>query len=176
MATAESTNGAAVNIGTRNSDVNHLSDLQRQILVGVWNDTRLRERQCVFNVRTRRRGAWAGECGGVGCRPSIGWQWRVVSDKSPTRSQSAAVSRAMRRLVDRGLLDRGNLWTGSSRNISVRLTDAGRVIASTLAGETDPFPTSASYENMFPPTPPGQAEALTTMLRKAIAMLPTRNH
>jgi hypothetical protein len=175
MATAESTNGAAVNIAQRKKMLTPLSDLQRQILVGVWNDTRLRERQCVFNVRTRRRGAWAGEAGGVGCRPSIGWRWRIVSDKPPTRSQSAAVSRAMRRLVDRGLLERGNPWTGSSRNLSVRLTDAGRVIASMLAGETDPFPTSASYENMFPPTPLGQAEVHTAM-RKVIAMLPTRNH
>jgi Winged helix DNA-binding domain len=63
----------------------------------------------------------------------IGWGSRAFGGESGTRSEDAALSRALRRLVQRGLIVRGNDVSGkSNRTTFVELTDAGRVEAERL--------------------------------------------
>ena len=100
--------------------------------------------------RKGRRGNWHAEFGGGGCRPCIGWRWQVVFDEPPSRSQCAALSRALRRLEERGLVDRTNIYTGTTRTATLTITNRGRVVASQLAGEKDPYPTLRDWVKVSP--------------------------
>jgi hypothetical protein len=131
------TNNETVNTEKQCSDVNRLSELQKQVLVSLWKELRSIERD--FE-----------EFGGGGCRPLIGWRWQVVFNTPPTRSQCAALSRALRRLEQRGLVDRTNINTGSTHTGPLGVTNLGRVVASTLAGETDPYPTLRDWVKVSP--------------------------
>jgi hypothetical protein len=149
------TNNETVNTEKQCSDVNRLSELQKQVLVSLWKELRSIERD--FEAEDRpsrfgsgRRGWWFNEFGGGGCRPLIGWRWQVVFNTPPTRSQCAALSRALRRLEQRGLVDRTNINTGSTHTGPLGVTNLGRVVASTLAGETDPYPTLRDWVKVSP--------------------------
>jgi hypothetical protein len=61
-------------------------------------------------------------------------EYDVVGDRY-TRSESASLSRTLRRLRQRGLLETWNDITGSSRTTVVHLTPTGREIAEGLAEE-----------------------------------------
>lgn len=152
---AATANNQTVNTVKRDSDVNRLSKLQKQVMVALWREQRLREQPDGRSVRRNgRRGNWYGEFGGDGCRPCIGWQWQIVYDNPPTRSECAALSRALSRLESRGLISRGNANTGKRRCTSLDITDCGRVVASRLAGDDDPYPTEADYLKAVTPTGP----------------------
>ncbi|MBM4090980.1 MAG: hypothetical protein FJ276_16390 [Planctomycetes bacterium] len=155
--TTATANAETVDNVNHGSNVNRLSKLQKQVLVALWRERRLREQMLLLECQTRvwtddrihhisviqrkMRSSLHGEFGGSGCRPSIGWRWQVVFNSPPTRSQCAALSRALRRLEERGLIRRTNEWNGSGRNTSVWLTNRGREVASQRAGEEDPYPT-----------------------------------
>lgn len=73
-----------------------------------------------------------------------GVAWRPFGDRRPNGSERAAMSRALRRLESRGLVQRRNVRSGDrflegfrplspfTRTHSVRLTDKGRRIAETV--------------------------------------------
>lgn len=72
---------------------------------------------------------------------SFFWSWRSKDgtryvgwrQHGFTRSESASSSRALRRLEQRGLLERANWCSDAKRTTAVRLTPLGRSTAETLA-------------------------------------------
>lgn len=63
------------------------------------------------------------------CDPRISIHWRNVGF---TRSESAAICRALKTLESRGLVERSNTVSGGRRTTNVQLTSEGERLAKTL--------------------------------------------
>ena len=101
-----------------------LSQLQKVLLEVVWDETRRLE--TTLEARGEQGLLARVRCWGVEWYPS---RWLDGS----TPADRAVVSRALRRLEQRGLVERKNQRTGKpGRTTNVRLTDRGREIAKRL--------------------------------------------
>ena len=95
-------------------ELRRLSPLQRFILAEVYEAT----------LHEQKSGKYS-DCWGA--------RWTLSkSIKNPTRAQSAAASRALRRLDQRGLVIRRNDVSEGNRTTCVKLTDEGLSIAKRL--------------------------------------------
>jgi hypothetical protein len=103
----------------------HLSISQKEILLYVWRETSRREK--VFKARGDHNLLARLQYWGIEWYPSLVFQWGY-EPWSPT--DRAVCSRSLRRLEQRGLVERKNERTGASRRTTnVRLTGRGRKIA-----------------------------------------------
>lgn len=91
-----------------------------------------------------------GRCsGGAGCRPNVPWVPFAYLKRPPTRSESASLSRCLKRLAARGLVEPIASW-GKHKNC-VDVTEEGRKVAAASLGVTDPYPTEADYQLAYHP-------------------------
>jgi DNA-binding MarR family transcriptional regulator len=106
------------------ADEARLSPLQKAILRAVWTETVRLER--ALAARGAHRLLARGQSWGVDWEPSREQErWTPVA--------RATVSRALRRLEQRGLVEHTNPQTGTpGRPIRVRLTERGREVAERL--------------------------------------------
>lgn len=95
--------------------------------------------------RSRGNHSYAG--GGGGCRAGVSFHAGLIFERSPTRSESASVSRSLKRLVARGLVE-PSLET---QHFEVSLTDVGRQLAAKSLGVVDPYPTEDDYVQALHP-------------------------
>jgi hypothetical protein len=99
--------------GSRPASGYKLSEMQKDVLYCLWWANQVGEEEDFWGVR-----------------------WLRIRSESPTRAQSAAYSRAVRRLEQRGILVRRNQYTGRPRRLThLALTDLGRVTVRGLAEE-----------------------------------------
>jgi acetolactate synthase regulatory subunit len=103
-----------------------ISDLQKKILVNLLKASD-KPGPHLWQYRKHGEGPW---------RTRVYWQYAMPI--STSRSASASIARALRRLEERGFVERVNSAAGSTakkiRTTHVELTDAGRTLAEQLPG------------------------------------------
>ena len=159
------TTDETVNSATATQKVNRLSKQQREVLVYLYEGIRQIEDACVGkylgdeeadpeSVRAVYAGRWFDwigmSAGGRACRPAIRWNPKQFLKRDPTASEKASLCRAIRRMVDRRLLEPSCCYNAKSMML-LDMTDSGRAAASDIQSIPDPYPTELDYQHVWYP-------------------------
>jgi len=180
-----------VNVEENVSNVNRkLSEQQKEVLCYLFS--LCREREDYFMKTRETNHCTAGQVdpcdrisrlwkikkscypGGGGCYPSVCWCPGHFLQRNPTRSESASLSRCLKRLYERQLINYGRYSKSSLRPLAVeiKLERTGRNLASSLLRVVDPYPTEKDYQLAY--YPHLSIDQITEMRTLAMAQLEAR--